>query len=99
MITRRAIIQSSLGAACALAQETKLPDGLYAQIRTSKGLIVARLEADMTPLTVANFVGLAEGTIANSAFDPGHPFFDGRVYHRVFPESGELRGWKSCKLS
>ncbi|HEV2444305.1 MAG TPA: peptidylprolyl isomerase, partial [Candidatus Sulfopaludibacter sp.] len=65
--------------------QPKLPDGLYAEIRTSKGLIVARLEADRTPLTVANFVGLAEGTNANAAFDPGRPYFDGATWHRVVP--------------
>ncbi len=64
----------------------ELPPGLYAKFDTTKGVIVARLFFDQTPMTVANFVGLAEGTIDNTSKGPGQPYYDGIVFHRVIPD-------------
>jgi cyclophilin family peptidyl-prolyl cis-trans isomerase len=58
-------------------------EGLYAEIFTNRGTIVARLDHERAPLATASFVGLAEGSIANAAFDGGRPFYDGTIFHRV----------------
>jgi FKBP-type peptidyl-prolyl cis-trans isomerase len=68
-----------------MASETKLPDGLYAKIVTSKGDIILQLEFEKTPLTVTNFVGLAEGTkkFSDSKGRTSGRYYDGLTFHRV----------------
>ena len=62
--------------------ESTLPDGIYSKITTPRGIIIARLFDQDAPLTVTNFVGLAEGTLGPN---PGKPFYDGLTFHRVVP--------------
>ena len=67
---------------------SSLNDGLYAEMNTSKGKILLQLEFEKTPLTVGNFVGLAEGTkdFDTSSRTPGQPYYDGLTFHRVIPD-------------
>lgn len=58
-------------------------EGLFAEIKTNKGTITLSLEFEKTPLTVANFVGLAEGEISNTFRKKGEPYFNGIKFHRV----------------
>jgi len=71
--------------AAAAQKPLALPDGLYAEATTAKGVILMRLRPDAAPVAVASFVGLAEGTIANRALDPGQPYFDHSTFNRVVP--------------
>jgi peptidyl-prolyl cis-trans isomerase A (cyclophilin A) len=63
--------------------------GTYAIFETTEGTIVCRLFEKETPKTVANFVGLAEGTKEftdpRSGQKAKRPFYDGLVFHRVIP--------------
>ena len=64
-----------------------LPNGVYAEIITNKGTFVAKLYNEATPLTVANFVSLAQGT--NQMVDDkykGKKFYDSVIFHRVIKD-------------
>ena len=61
-----------------------LDDGMYAEFNTSKGNFVAELYYKQTPITVASFVSLAEGTnpMVDSTYK-GKKFYNGLTFHRV----------------
>ncbi len=74
-------------ASCKTSRRADLGDGLFADIKTSKGDIIVRLEQDKTPLTVANFVSLAEGNnpFVSEEFKD-KKYYDGLTFHRVMKE-------------
>ena len=96
------LIAPLLLAAAALAQEPApaLPNGLYAIFSTSMGQFTARLYEKDTPVSVENFVALAQGTKAWR--DPKtramvkRPLYDNITFHRVLPgkmiQSGSADG-------
>lgn len=74
------------------APQIPLPaeDGLYAIFNTSMGRIVVKLFEKETPITVANFTGLARGTKTfvdeKTRVEVKRPFYNGLTFHRVIPK-------------
>jgi peptidyl-prolyl cis-trans isomerase A (cyclophilin A) len=59
-------------------------EGIIAEIYTNKGKIALQLEFQKTPITVANFITLAEGTNTFVTNDrKGKPYYNGLKFHRV----------------
>ena len=82
---------------CKSTKYDNLDDGMYADLQTDKGDVLLKLEYELVPITVANFVSLAEGT--NTYVDEKFAqkrFYDGLRFHRVVEDfviqGGDPRG-------
>ncbi|MCF6214521.1 MAG: peptidylprolyl isomerase [Flavobacteriaceae bacterium] len=71
--------------ACENQKIAKLENGIYANIKTNKGEILLKLTYKETPVTVANFISLTEGTntFVTDSLLKGKPFYNGIKFHRV----------------
>jgi peptidyl-prolyl cis-trans isomerase A (cyclophilin A) len=62
-----------------------MENGIYAKFNTVKGSVLVKLEHELTPGTVGNFVGLAEGDL-EKVKPQGTKFYNGLKFHRVIPD-------------
>jgi peptidyl-prolyl cis-trans isomerase A (cyclophilin A) len=86
-----------------IAQDAARHFDLYAHFDTSMGEIVAQLFPERTPVTVANFIALAEGKKATLTRDGKlvhKPFYNGLTFHRVIKgfmiQTGQVKDGYPC---
>lgn len=74
-------------ASCSSSKYSDLGDGIFADIQTSKGDMIVELYYQQTPITVANFISLAEGTSTHVVDSlKGKRYYDGIIFHRVIKD-------------
>lgn len=81
------LLATVLITSCKSSKTADLGDGVFADIQTSKGDIIVKLEYEKTPVTVANFISLAEGDspfVTDSL--KGKKYYDGLTFHRVMKD-------------
>lgn len=72
---------------CKSSKYADLGDGIFASIETNKGDMILQLEYQKTPITVANFITLAEGSSPYVADEyKGKKYYDGLIFHRVIKD-------------
>ncbi|ARN76836.1 peptidylprolyl isomerase [Nonlabens spongiae] len=92
-----------MSAGCEEDKYPELEDGIYAEINTTKGTMVAELYYDEAPATVANYVALAEGEHTELTDSlQGKPYYDGLIFHRVIDgfmiQGGDFTGTGSGRV-
>ncbi len=85
------------------AQDAAKHFDIYAHFSTSMGEIVAQLYPERTPVTVENFIALAEGKKATLTKDgklTHRPFYNGLEFHRVIKgfmiQAGQVKDRYPC---
>ncbi|WNW02825.1 peptidylprolyl isomerase [Tenacibaculum sp. HL-MS23] len=86
-----------LFSACKSVKYPDLENGLYADLQTNRGDILIKLYEQEMPMTVANFVSLAEGNNPKMTDSlKGKPYYDKTKFHRVIKDfmvqGGDITG-------